>query len=150
MNKVYLSWQDVHTYCDRLAVKIAAETKRINNVIGIAKGGLIPATILAKKLGINKVYSIGASSYTGQQKDEEGVNVYQDIPEELHSQINLYVDDISDTGGTFNYLLKERGHGLDRGIYTATIHVKPHTKFVPTFTHKEIDNDVWVVYPWEE
>ena len=150
MNKIYLSWQDVHTYCDRLAVKIAAETKRINNVIGIAKGGLIPATILAKKLGINKVYSIGASSYTGQQKGEEGLNVYQDIPDELHSQINLYVDDISDTGDTFNYLLKERGHDLDRGIYTATIHVKPHTKFVPTFTSKEIDNDAWVVYPWEE
>jgi len=150
VNKIYLSWQDVHTYCDRLAVKIAAETKRINNVIGIAKGGLIPATILAKKLGINKVYSIGASSYTGQQKGEEGLNVYQDIPDELHSQINLYVDDISDTGDTFNYLLKERGHDLDRGIYTATIHVKPHTKFVPTFTSKEIDNDVWVVYPWEE
>jgi len=28
--------------------------------------------------------------------------------------------------------------------------VKPHTKFVPTFTSKEIDNDAWVVYPWEE
>lgn len=150
MNKLYLSWQDIRTCCDRLAVKISTETKRIDNVIGIAKGGLIPATLLAKRLGINRVYSIGASSYTGHEKDKEGLNVYQDIPDELHNQINLYVDDISDTGDTFNYLLKVRGHDLDRGIYTATLHVKPHTTFVPTFSHKEINNDVWVVYPWEE
>ena len=62
----------------------------------------------------------------------------------------IYVDDISDTGDTFNFLLKERGHELDRGIYTATIHVKPHTKFKPNFYQKEVDNDEWIVYPWEE
>ena len=150
MNKTYLSWQDIHNYCNRLAVKISADTKRLNNIIGIAKGGLIPATILAKRLGIKRVFSIGAASYNGYEKDKEGLQVYQDIPEELHNQINLYVDDISDTGDTFNFLLKERGHDLDRGIYTATIHVKPHTKFKPNFYHKEVDNDDWIVYPWEE
>ena len=150
MNKTYLSWQDIHNYCNLLAVKINADTKRLNNVIGIAKGGLIPATILAKRFGIKRVFSIGAASYDGYEKDEEGLQVYQDIPDELHNQINLYVDDISDTGDTFNFLLKERGHELDRGIYTATIHVKPHTKFKPNFYQKEVDNDEWIVYPWEE
>tara|TARA_R100000008_G_C3569697_1_gene161284 strand:- start:365 stop:817 length:453 start_codon:yes stop_codon:yes gene_type:complete len=150
VQKTYLSWQDVHQYCDRLSVRIQSETKRLDNIVGIAKGGLIPATILAKRLGINKVYSIGASSYNGYEKNTDGLKVYQDIPEELHNQINLYVDDIADTGDTFNYLLKERGHDLDRGIYTATIHVKPHTTFRPNFYHKEIENDEWIVYPWEE
>ena len=37
----------------------------------------------------------------------------------------------------------------DRNSYTATLHIKPHTGYIPTFYQDKINNDTWIVYPWE-
>jgi hypoxanthine phosphoribosyltransferase len=143
VEKKYLTWDDVHKLSDVLATKIKYNVKEpINSIVGLARGGLIPATIIANYLDVRKVYSIGAASYNGDQKTDD-MEIYQELPQGTKDKINIFVDDISDTGDTFKTLFP------DRNSYTATLHIKPHTGYIPTFYQDEINNDTWIVYPWE-
>ena len=72
--KVYLTWEEVDNLVDVLAQKVLDELPEIGSVMGIARGGLIPAVMLSHKLGI---------PYT-----------------ELIDPNTLVVDDICDSGVT--------------------------------------------------
>ena len=67
------------------------------------------------------------------------MEIYQQLPKSAKDKINIFVDDISDTGDTFKTLFPERNS------YTATLHIKPHTGYVPTFYQDKINNNIWVV-----
>ena len=56
----------------------------------------------------------------------------------------LIVDDISDTGTTLG------GHHLHGAVYTATLHMRKGSSYVPTIYSKLIESEKWIVYPWEE
>jgi hypoxanthine phosphoribosyltransferase len=52
----------------------------------------------------------------------------------------LVVDDICDTGITLKNTV---------GVYTAVLHYKSQSKVIPTYYAEEIENDSWIVYPFE-
>lgn len=54
----------------------------------------------------------------------------------------LLVDDVSDTGKTLQFPKKQ-------GFHIATLFIKPQTKTMPDFYAASVENDVWIVYPWE-
>ena len=56
----------------------------------------------------------------------------------------LIVDDISDTGTTLGE------HHLHGAVYTATLHMRKGSSFIPTIYSKLIESEKWIVYPWEE
>ena len=59
----------------------------------------------------------------------------------------LIVDDVSDTGGSFDFtvnLIKKKGI---TNFKTATLHHKPWSIFKPDYFIEEIDK--WIIYPWE-
>lgn len=49
-NKIILCWDDVDELIDNLCKKIIHELPNIDSVHGIARGGLIPATLISHKL----------------------------------------------------------------------------------------------------
>tara|TARA_R110002153_G_scaffold8165_1_gene35510 strand:+ start:87 stop:476 length:390 start_codon:yes stop_codon:yes gene_type:complete len=50
--KVYITWEEVDNLVDILKQKVLDELPEIGSVMGIARGGLIPAVMLSHKLGI--------------------------------------------------------------------------------------------------
>jgi hypoxanthine phosphoribosyltransferase len=68
-----------------------------------------------------------------------------------HHHKILIVDDIADTG----ICLKETVKAIKKtdpdadDFSTATLHYKPKSIVKPTFYAEEIDNDLWINYPWE-
>jgi hypoxanthine phosphoribosyltransferase len=65
----------------------------------------------------------------------------------------LVVDDVVDTGRTFNDL-KEMLDNIIEDLPTfqyklASIHYKPRTIIKPEIFMQEVPNDTWIVYPWE-
>ncbi len=51
-NKIYVTWSDIDYLTDCIADKVSNDLPEIDSVYGIARGGLIPATILSHKLNI--------------------------------------------------------------------------------------------------
>ena len=129
-----LSWMDIEEAIDQLSKKIPFKPQII---AGISRGGLVPARLLADKMDVSWVMSF--EELQGKFQKE---NLWRHLPDD--SEI-LIVDDVSDSGKTL-----ERIH-LHYPLWkTATIHYKPHTIRRATYDMGIVQNDVWIVYPWEK
>ena len=101
-DELNLSWTDVEQAVNIIINRIS--NKKYDYVIGIANGGLIPATLIAKKLKL-KTMSVGLESYNG--KEFKNVSLWSEINKRWFLQqhgLCLLVDDISDSGKSFNYI----------------------------------------------
>jgi xanthine phosphoribosyltransferase len=148
------SWRYIDSACKAIADQWTLPTPQ---VIGISRGGLIPATLIAKHLNAGEVYSVGLKSYDNDShhaKRRDVPIVYQNINRVSaleRTEPILIVDDISDEGKTLKYLT---GPGISNigqapHIATATIFIKDKTIFTPDMYHLKVPNEQWVIFPWE-
>jgi len=135
-----MNWIDVENICNSLINKI----EDIDCVVGIAKGGMIPATIVATLLKQDQLYSIGYRSYSDKKKGrlKQTVTVHQD----LKNKKILLVDDISATGHTLKRAKKDL-EKLGNKVKTLTLNRSLYTDHIPDYCGT-IETK-WVEYPWE-
>jgi hypoxanthine phosphoribosyltransferase len=143
-----LTWADVEQGVSIIINRIG--NKKYDYVIGIANGGLIPATLIAKRLKL-KTMSVGLESYDG--KDFKNVTLWSEINKRLYilqqHGLCLLVDDISDSGKSFNYIKNAYLKNEEILCDTASLVVKPKTSFMPDYFAMNVHTDTWVKFPWE-
>jgi hypoxanthine phosphoribosyltransferase len=147
-DELKLSWAEVEQAVSIIINRIG--NKKYDYVVGIANGGLIPATLIAKKLKL-KTMSVGLESYDG--KDFKNVTLWSEINKRWYiSQqqgLCLLVDDISDSGKSFNYVKNAYLKKEEIICDTASLVVKPKTTFMPDYFAMNVHTDTWVKFPWE-
>ena len=120
----------------------------IDCIVGIARGGVIPATMFAYKLNIKEIYFTQLSSY---DKDNKQTTLYEKVPLSVSHIIDkrvLFVDDIADTGHTLNHIKDFYSrYTKDSKFYTCVY--KQKSTFKPDFYGEIVDDDTWVEFPWE-
>lgn len=143
---LHLEWSDVRDELKKAAEWIADE--KFDCVVGVARGGLVPAVIISHKADI-PLYTVGVRSYTGMTpKLELTITQPLDIDSIMGSKV-LLVDDISDTGRTIDWLYEEYS-GQASGIQSLTVCTKATpTKVGYHYSCMEVDPSEWVVFPWE-
>ena len=52
MKKYYYSWQDIETMCINIVIQMAKDKWLPDYIVGITRGGNVPATIISNMLGI--------------------------------------------------------------------------------------------------
>lgn len=145
MEKTKVTWRGVMTLCGKIVKKLKDKYPNVLDyeVVGLSRGGLIPAVIISNMLNIRKVYSIGLKSYVEQEKSH--AELYQ-VPNFSEMSKVLLIDDISDTGDSFLHCKEML---VNKDLITASLFLKEKTKFVPDIIGKKVVNDNWVVFPWE-
>lgn len=105
-------------------------------VIAIARGGLVLGTVLSYRLNL-PLFVIDPRRILGFS-----------IP---HKHV-LLVDDISDTGATFNRVIPALVDHQGMFVTSLAIHTKEGTLFEPNFVldTQSIKPTTWVNYPWEQ
>ena len=150
MNKIYVSEVSLNSLLKSLADKITKDKLVPNKIVCLAKGGLIPARMLAKYLGISTIYSIGVVFYTKPGETTDIPHIYQHLSEDFsHTDSILIVDDICDSGESMKVALEEVSNHKGMQIATCTIHYKPKSSYKPNYFAKEVQNSTWVDYFWE-
>jgi len=142
--KTLYTWHDIQQCCKKLATDLKEKYTHVLDyeIVGISRGGLMPAVIISNLLGIRKVYCFGLKTYKDQEKD--GAEIYQ-LPDLTSNKI-LLIDDISDTGESFSIVKEIYKH---KELVTVSLYMKEETKFVPDIVGESVNNDVWIVFPWE-
>ena len=111
--KCYLvSWDEAYRLSKILARKIKSSGFKPDLVIGIARGGLVPARIvcdflLQKDLAAIKVEHWGIAATLGKAR------IKFPLPIDISGKKILVVDDVADTGDTFSVIMdyiKEKTH----------------------------------------
>lgn len=154
--KTHLTWNQIAKDSKDLALRLYDSEIKFDTVIGIANGGMIPATLIAKQLKINKLFSANLKSYqedaprNGEHNTTDVVKVIS-FPSSINMQESknvLVVDDLADTGLTLQKV-KDVAKFYDCSWTFATLYVKPKTCFKPDYTIRSFFNDEWIVFPWE-
>lgn len=143
---LYVSWEDIYNACLKIFSEIEGKNVKIDCIVAISRGGMIPAAILANCLDVRKVIVINVKLYK-----EIGVKGKLEIERSLDLEkadisTVLIVDDIVDTGET---LEKVREYIADHvwKVYTAAIFVKEWSKVKPDYYVYRTTR--WVIFPWE-
>lgn len=146
-----ISYLAIQALTNQLADKIKDSGNDFDCIIGIARGGSVPATMLSYQLEIPEIRYIQLSSYTEQQRgnvwmDELDNNIIQYI--KLTYSHVLVVDDLSDSGQSFSFLTS-KFQCNDIPHKTAALYLKTGSKFQPDFYSAEVPQDLWLNFPWE-
>lgn len=136
------SWHEMHREATDLGQRLAAAGPW-RGLVAISRGGLVPAAIVARVLDQRLVETVCIASYIGQAKGP--VEVLKPPPSLVgRGEGWLLVDDVADSGAT-----AETARQLLPQAHYATLYVKPAGRpFVDTWL-REVDQDVWIDFPWD-
>ena len=142
-----VSWRQVDQLVRELAFSIRASGFRPDIVVAIARGGFVPARLICDFLEVMDLTSFRIEHYHGQQR-EVCARVRDPLSVNVRGKRVLVVDDLSDTGETFDEATRHLvEHGALEG-HTAALHFKLGSKFEPDFYAKKIRKWRWLSYPW--
>jgi hypoxanthine phosphoribosyltransferase len=130
-----------------LAQQIADSDFEPDILLGIARGGLVPAGALAYALDCKNLFTISVEFYTG-------VDARLDVPvmlppfldaRDLDAAKVLVVDDVADTGKTLELVHQFCG-GHVAEARTAVLYEKPQSIIQADFVWRRTDR--WINFPW--
>ncbi len=143
-----VTWRMIEEYCLLIAEQIARERVEIDVIIGIMRGGWIPAKLLLDYLGVNDLASIEIKFYRGINVREKEPIIVTPLFQDIYGKKVLVVDDVADTGKTLAKAVEFLRYYGPHSIKTATLFVKPWTIFWPDFYAEK--TSAWIVFPWDK
>jgi uncharacterized protein len=165
IKKHYYSWTDIERMCVSIVTQMYKDNWRPDYIVGITRGGNVPATIISNMTGI-RCEAIKVSLRDDDSESESNCWMAEDaFGYETEPKKILIVDDINDTGATFNWITKDwqesclpddpkwnRVWGNNVKFATLTDNLASESVNPIAYTCHEInkaEEDVWLVYPWE-
>ena len=156
MSKIFISANDFHQDCFQLANNIYKSTFIPDIVVGIWRGGSVPAIVIHEYLkyqGLDVLSNvITTKSYVGIGEQSENVKI--DISSEVMSNLRisnriLLVDDVVDSGKTIESIFQYFDQNQIQGeIKVAAVYYKPNVStIIPDYYIHQTDK--WIVFPHE-
>jgi len=141
-----VSWDQFHRDSRALAWRLAGTNGRWKAIVCITRGGLVPAAVIARELGIRLIETVCIASYHDYSEQGELQLLKEVSPALLEDEGKdvLIVDDLTDTGKTAAIV-----RAMMPKAHFATIYAKPKGRpLVDTFV-TEVSQDTWIYFPWD-
>jgi len=160
MKKVYYSWKQVEGAVLDIARQMSAHNWKPDYIVGITRGGLVPANLLSQYTGI-KMHTLNVSLRDG-EGGESNLWMAEDA---FKNKKILIVDDINDQGSTINWIKQDWpsgcfpddpkwkqiwGDSVRFAVLTHNYGSKFKDPDYHVWTVDKREEDCWLVYPWEE
>jgi len=142
-----VSWDQFHRDARALAWRLA-EKGPFEAIVCITRGGLVPAAIVARELGVRHIETVCVASYDHTKQGD--LVMIKEIGASIRAigggtgQGVLVIDDLTDTGKTAKMIraMLPRAH-------FATVYAKPAgVPNIDTFI-TEVSQDTWIYFPWD-
>ncbi len=134
-----ISWEQLHRDSKALAWRLL-DMGRWEGIVTITRGGLVPASIIARELEIRVVDTVCISSYDF--KDQGEAQILKSV--DMDGDGWLLIDDLVDTGKTASLV-----RDMLPKAHFATVYAKPEGRpLVDTFI-TEVSQDTWILFPWD-
>jgi xanthine phosphoribosyltransferase len=142
-----VSWDQFHRDARALAWRLA-EAGPFQVIVAITRGGLVPAAIVARELGIRVIETVCIASYNHTTQGE--LTMLKGVAEHIvavgggRGKGVLVVDDLVDTGQTAKLV-----RDILPEAHFAAVYAKPMGRpMVDTFI-TEVSQDTWIFFPWD-
>ena len=127
MSTQSVSWDEIESLVEILAKKILKLPRTFSSITTLSRGGLVPSRLLADHLGIKKIH----------------------VDKTKISSDSLFVDDIFDTGDTFNGMIPKVDDPSK--LVFATLFARRGKKYPKQIVYaKKTNNNAYVIFPWDK
>jgi xanthine phosphoribosyltransferase len=140
-----VSWDQFHRDARALAWRLSAAGP-FEAVVAITRGGLVPAAVVARELGIRVIETICVASY---DYDKQGtISILKTVSEKIVGSDKgagvLIIDDLVDTGATARVVRE-----ILPKAHFATVYAKPLGRPLVDSFITEVSQDTWIYLPWD-
>jgi hypoxanthine phosphoribosyltransferase len=174
MKKIYYSWQDVERQTQEILRQIHNNSWRPDYVVGLTRGGLVPANLISQYLSIPmECLKVSLRDNAGQPEsnlwmaeDAYGYEVVDPMHGSDSRKKILIVDDINDSGATLNWIKQDwqsscfpndqerwaQVWGNNVRVAVLVDNESSKSKFPVSYSAVDLnkaEKDVWIVFPWE-
>ena len=147
-NKAFpVSWDQFHRDARALAWRLAGAGP-FEGIVCITRGGLVPAAIVARELGLRVIDTVCVASY---DHDRQGdLQVLKGVSPDVAKLGGgtgkglLIVDDLVDTGKTGRLV-----RNMLPDAHFATVYAKPKGRPLVNTYITEVSQDTWIFFPWD-
>lgn len=140
MSQKYIVTWDMLQVEGRKLAKRLLPANQWKGIIAVSRGGLVPASIIARELGIRHVDTVCISSYDHNSQRE--LKVIKQA--EGDGEGFIVIDDMVDTGGTAKAIRE-----MYPKAHFVTIFAKPLGKPLVDDYVVEVEQDTWIEQPWD-
>lgn len=137
--KYVVTWDMLHMQARELAHRLLP-ADQWTGIIAVSRGGLVPAALLARELGIRHVDTVCISSYDHDNQREMKVLKRA----ESDGEGFIVVDDLVDTGGTAKAIRE-----MYPKAHFVTIFAKPGGRPLVDDYVVDIPQTTWIEQPWD-
>ena len=121
-----MNWSEIDSLIQALSDRILKSSRTFSSITTLSRGGLIPSRLLADHLGIQTIL----------------------VDQETISSESLFVDDIFDSGMTFEKILSAVDDPSQ--LLYVTLYARRGKKYPLQLIYAEkTDSDDYVVFPWD-
>ena len=131
-----------------LALRFKLNGKDFTHVIGIARGGMIPATMMSYIFNA-KLLSYNVSSYEGKERGDLKIDQDIDLSSIPKDSKVLVIDDICDSSKTMQHIKEKIGNRFNLVRYV-TLFSREKTAHVVDHHGVTVKEGTWLVFPWEK
>ena len=175
MNKLKINQHEVNGLVGKICRELATGTWRPDYIVGITRGGLIPAVMISQYFNI-PLHTLNVSLRDSEIGPESNLWMAEDAlgPLSKERTVNddttfkniLIVDDINDSGTTLNWIKRDwEGNcfehdeqwdfvwGKSTRVATLYDNQASQSQLIPSYaaeTINKLDDPQWIVFPWEE
>lgn len=145
--KSYFTIDDMKTALSKIISQIESSNFTPEIIFSINRGGCIPGVYLSHAINVqHKVIDVQLRDDLNSPNIKSLSNIIS-----VYNNI-LIIDDINDTGSTFNFIKKSfKNH--NKNLYYASLIENKTSSFKVNFFGKIIDKSIdpkWIVFPWEQ
>ena len=162
MKKIYYNWQDVEKQTQEILRQIHLDSWRPDYVVGLTRGGLVPANLISQYLGC-RMETLKVSLRDDNSESESNLWMAEDA---YNGKKILIVDDINDSGATLNWIKEDWQESClpeaDRWVKAWGNNVRVAVLCDNEASASELkinysavnlnkaEEDCWIVFPWED
>jgi hypothetical protein len=142
-----MEWPHLGAAARDLAAAVHADGYRPDMILGVARGGLLPAAAVGYALGVKNTCAMSVEFYTDVDQRLEVPMVLPPVPQLVdvaHWRL-LIVDDVADTGATLE-VVERFCAGKVAETRTAVLYEKPQSTVKCDYVWRRTDS--WIIFPW--
>jgi len=145
-----LTWDEIARWTEAVSYDIADNGFRPTVVIGLTRGGWVPARVICDHLQVKRLYAVKTEHWGVTANHDGKALLTQELNASIAGESVLIVDDITDTGESLILAEKHLQAMGPKEVRTATLLHITHSKKEPDYYEVEVPPEdwTWFIFPW--